>query len=123
MASRILVVDDEPAHRMVVERLLKMSLTDVTVRTADGPTSALRLITHGSFEPDLVLTDLQMPPDATDGIGLAQQLRDRGFKKPIVLMTGKAFDGSENLRDIDEVVKKPYDIDHLVEVVRKHLRV
>ncbi len=121
MALNILVVDDEHSLRLVIERVLKMSLTDVTVCTADGPTAALHLVAHGGFEPDLVLTDLQMPPDALDGIGLALRLRDHGFKKPIVLMTGKAFDGSENLRDINEVIKKPFDIDHLVSTIRKHL--
>ena len=70
---RILFVDDHPIYRDGVRRVLESSGPDVQVFTADGASSALRLLTE-VHEIDLCLTDQRL----LDGSGadLARRVRE-----------------------------------------------
>ena len=83
MPKKILVVEDDPDERELLETLLKLSGFDV-VLAADGQEGLERAQTES---PDLVITDISMP--RLNGLDLIRRLRAmREFKKmPILAVT------------------------------------
>lgn len=86
--ARILVVEDSPVDQMLVTRLLERP--EWTTQIASDGLEALGLVE--TFEPNLIVTDLQMPN--MGGLELVQQLRLRNASIPIVLITGKGSEES-----------------------------
>ena len=89
MGLRILIVDDSPAMRAFVRRVVELSGLDVAryVQAADG-SSALRLL---QSEPvDIILTDINMP--GMDGEELVRRLQqDRQLRSvPVVVVSTDA---------------------------------
>jgi DNA-binding NarL/FixJ family response regulator len=70
---RILFVDDHPIYRDGVRRVLESNSPDVQVLTADGASSALKLLAEAS-EIDLCLTDQRLLDG--EGADLARQVRE-----------------------------------------------
>jgi DNA-binding response OmpR family regulator len=76
-----------------------------------------------AFEYDLILLDLVLPK--LDGISFCKQLRQRGDRTPILILT--AYDSSTNKvtgldAGADDYVVKPYDFDELLARIRALLR-
>ena len=78
-AGKILIVDDEPAEREGLARLVGQWGYDV--ETASSAEEALNLVE--TQHPAVVLTDLVLPE--MDGLTLLQRLKETG-RPPIVLM-------------------------------------
>ena len=87
--ARILVVDDSPPDRTLIAGLLSVR-SDWTIESAADGVQAVQVI--GSFDPDLIVTDLQMPE--MDGLQLVQHVRDHRPDIPVVLTTSV---GSEQI--------------------------
>ncbi|MEM8961642.1 MAG: ATP-binding protein [Acidobacteriota bacterium] len=104
---RILVVDDEPPVRRVVERLLVADGHDV--RVAGDAVTAHRLFTQGD-PVDLVILDQAMPD--TQGQQLATELVALEPSVPIILLTGFGDLLYEDRPPtaITRVVSKPVDL-------------
>lgn len=85
----ILVVDDSPIDRVLVEGILKRE-REFRVTIATSGADALNKI--GDVSPDVVVTDLQMPE--MDGLQLVTALKIHYPKIPVVLITAH---GSEDL--------------------------
>lgn len=84
----ILVVDDSAIDRRVAGRVLEKAGWLVAY-AADG---AIALEQIAAAQPNLVVTDLQMPN--LDGLQLVEQIRERFPRVPVILMTGH---GSESI--------------------------
>jgi DNA-binding NtrC family response regulator len=80
--ERILVVDDEPAIRELMRRLLERA--GYACATAGSSAEADELLARGSFE--LLLTDLQMPGES--GLDLLARVRDRHPATATIVMSG-----------------------------------
>ena len=82
-SGRVLVVDDEPDMRDLLERLLTGE--GWTTRVAGGSREALELL-H-AFRPELIVLDLMMPD--LDGFGFIERIRaDEEFRNvPILVHT------------------------------------
>ena len=81
----ILVVEDDPAIRDLIEILLNQAGHKVAT-ALDGP-AALDVVARG-FRPDLLLTDYNLPRGLS-GIELASRLRDKIHRQiPVIILTG-----------------------------------
>jgi putative two-component system response regulator len=83
--SRILIVDDEPANVLLLERILQQGGYTNLNKTTD-PRKVLEFFKV--YEPDLILLDLMMPH--VDGYALLTQLRSRvpdNHYLPILVLT------------------------------------
>ncbi len=79
---RILVADDDPVIRRLLEKRLSENGYDVTV-VSDGMEAA-RLVDKRRF--DVVITDLVMPGDI-GGIELLQVVKDRDISTEVIVIT------------------------------------
>jgi CheY-like chemotaxis protein len=106
--GKILVVDDEPAHRFLLRRIFERAGHEV-VDAGDGA-AALRAV--ASSPPDLVVTDMMMP--VMDGAELIRRLRSEPATAGIAILAASSdplfADGA------DAVVPKPYSVHQLIEV-------
>ncbi len=82
---RILVADDDPGHRKLVE--LAMNRIGMSYRLVEDGQQVLDIMVSESF--DLILLDLRMPK--VDGYQVARILRDRNIRVPIVALTAMCF--------------------------------
>jgi len=107
--SRVLIVDDEEAMRLLVARAIAMDGHEI-LTAADGA-EALDILSgpNGSF--DLLLTDIQMP--IMDGIALALTAARDFPQLTILLMTGFA-DQRERASGLSaiahDVISKPFSV-------------
>lgn len=115
--ARILVVDDEPANTLILERLLTQAGYRA-VHTTNDPRQALEL--YESLDPDLVLVDLHMPH--LDGYEVLGRIAgpDRSTVRPPVLVltadvTRAARERALGLGAADFLIKP---LDHLEVLLR-----
>jgi DNA-binding response OmpR family regulator len=119
MASRVLVVDDDPTVSDVVRRYLERAEYEV-VLAADGQ-GALDAV-H-SQRPDLVVLDLMLP--GIDGLEVCRRLRRDDPDLPVVMLTalGDEADRVVGLSlGADDYVTKPFSPRELVLRVQSVLR-
>ncbi|MBU8899046.1 two-component system response regulator [Corallococcus sp. H22C18031201] len=116
--ARILVVDDDPHARDLLQRLLGM-LGSVT-QAADPKGAAERI---GEQPFDLVLTDMAMP-EPGDGLKVLQEVRTHLPDTPVIVVT--AFGNIEGALDsiqqgAFDYLPKPFDVDAILRVARRAL--
>jgi len=120
IATRILVVEDEPvAAEIVCGYLARAGLE--TLAEADGHVALARV---GSWRPHLVVLDVMLP--GLDGLAVLRLLRQDGAAHvPVILLTakGEEADRVRGLRaGADDYVVKPFSPDELVARVEAVLR-
>ena len=112
MAGTILLVDDDPVVRRILERYL--SRLGYQVEQAGSGEELLKRLHHSL--PDLVLLDLIMP--GMDGYSLIAQIRSEPqFQNlPLLMVTGEPAHVHAPLArevGVDGFVSKPFDFDEL----------
>ena len=115
----VLVVDDEPAVRLVAVRALGNLGYQVLEAPHGG--AALEEFGHRLSDIDLLLTDILMP--TLGGVELARAFRARRPDLPIVFMSGYAGDSAwagEALL-LGPMLEKPFTRAGLADVVRRRL--
>lgn len=126
--ARILIVDDNGSNTKLLEALLKRNgFTELDSTT--NPLEALSLF--DSFQPDLLLLDLQMPK--LDGFAILRSLQDRVADKgyfPVLVLTADVTPEAKHraLRSgAKDFVTKPFDhaevllrVSNLLETRRLH---
>lgn len=114
--NKILLVDDEPAFRELASRWLAKQ--DYHVKTAGSLDDARGAL--ASFDADLVLLDLSMPPHFDPQVTL--DAMDDFAGRPVIIITGHA-DRDLALKAIElgawDFIAKPIDPDMLAVVVRR----
>jgi DNA-binding response OmpR family regulator len=119
LKQRILVVDDEPNIREVVELYLQREGFEVET-TADGA-AALAAIERKA--PDLIVLDLMLP--VLGGLQLTRALRESKYDVPIIMLTAKG-DEADKIAGLelgaDDYVTKPFSPKELVARVKTVLR-
>jgi two-component system cell cycle sensor histidine kinase/response regulator CckA len=118
---RVLVAEDDPMVRGVIERLLAEE--GYEVRTARHGDDALRLALRGSGAFDLVVTDVRMP--VMDGWELGRRLRERWPRLPVLYISGYDVElthGGPRSGQPEAFLRKPFDADELVRHVASLLQ-
>ena len=119
-SARILVVDDEPHTRtFICDGLSALGIAD----DALGVSTADEAIAEISRQiPDLVITDVRMP--GLNGLDLARYLRQRYPETKVIVVTGYSTRDIERTAmalSVTALLKKPFGLDTLGEIVRKTL--
>src|ERR1700722_14537523 len=116
---KVLVVDDEPNIRELVEFALKLHGCAVAV-SASGKDA---LHQAGVYEPDLMILDVMLPD--MDGFEVCRTLRAEGNDVPVIFLTARDTT-SDTIRGLtlggDDYVTKPFSVEALVARVRAVLR-
>ena len=90
MSERVLIVDDDPVQRRLVEAMVgKFGYTPVIAESGE---QAVAMLT-GSDRFDCVVLDLVMPD--LDGMGVLARLREAGINVPVIVQT--AHGGIDNV--------------------------
>ncbi len=116
---RILVVEDDKAlNASVVSALIRGGYE---AKACFNGAEALRALDEENF--DLIISDIMMPE--LDGFALAEKVRSRDKKIPLLFMT--ALDGKQHIErgfnlGIDDYVVKPFDTEILMLRVAALLR-
>jgi signal transduction histidine kinase/FixJ family two-component response regulator len=116
----ILVVDDEPSHRALINDFL--SPLGFNVLEAHTAEFALQLVNEQTI--DLFLLDVHMP--LMDGWDLATSLRKAGIGVPIIMLSGNAIEDhrSEMVSRLhDEYLIKPVRLETLLDKLGKALKI
>jgi two-component system, OmpR family, response regulator len=116
---QVLVVDDEPNIRELVQVALKFH--GCSVITAASGKEALRQA--DAFRPDLIVLDVMMPD--MDGFEVCRRLRAAGNEMPVIFLTARDT-SSDTVTGLaiggDDYVTKPFSVEALVARVRAVLR-
>src|SRR5215213_4793493 len=116
---RILVVDDEPAVREALERILRLDGFEVAI-ACDGR-EAVR--SQAAAPADAVLLDVLMP--GLDGLEVCRRMRDTGDRTPVLMLTARdaVSDRVAGLEaGADDYLAKPFALEELLARVRALLR-
>jgi two-component system CheB/CheR fusion protein len=120
-SGSILIIEDDPEVREHLELFLREE-GYAAAAAVDGP-AALELAARGTFRPDLVLADYNLPK-GMNGIQVSQKLRRELSRQiPFIILTGDI--STEALRDIarhDGVqFNKPVTLRELTQAIEKLL--
>jgi len=114
--SRVLIVDDDTETRELLREIVAKE--GYQVQTAEGAEAALHQVSRE--EPDVVITDIQMP--RMDGLALLAELQTRIPKTLVILVTAygslkTAVDGIK--AGAFDYLGKPFIVDDVRLVVRR----
>lgn len=118
MSKTVLIVDDAPTMRQMVQFTLKTAGHSV-IEAGDGVEAMEKL--KSGLKPDLIITDMNMP--RMDGITLIKNLRALPERKytPILMLTTESLDEKKlegkNAGATGWIVK-PFTPEHLLKVVK-----
>ncbi len=113
--ERVLVVDDDPPLRRMLERTLEAEGFEVTV-AADGGAA---LVAAERAVPDVIVLDVAMA--GLDGLAVCRRLRARGLSTPIIMLTARDAvpDRVAGLEaGADDYLVKPFAFEELVARLR-----
>ncbi len=118
-SERILVVDDEPEIRRLVQEILE----DEQYQVVTAKDAASARVAYSGEQPDLVLLDIWMPD--TDGISLLKEWSRAGALVPVVMMSGHGtVDTAVEATRLGafDFVEKPLSMGKLLATVERALR-
>jgi len=110
-----LIVDDSATDRKIINRLLSSTGWIESKEVTSGKDL---LKVFEKVDPDLIITDIMMPE--MDGYEVAKALREKGFEKPIIAISGRS-EISERKKitaaGIDAFMLKPLNLQTLLDKI------
>jgi two-component system, NtrC family, response regulator AtoC len=119
-AKKILVIDDEPDVRQLIEHFLTEK--GFEVRIAEN--GRLGLAALDTFTPDVVLLDMHMPE--LDGVETLKRLADRAPALPVIMVTvNDDVETTSRLLQLGaaDYVPKPFNLEYLEQAINIQLSV
>jgi CheY-like chemotaxis protein len=118
--QRVLVVDDIAPSRQLIRRL--MEPLGFAVREASNGAEAVQA--WQDWSPQLILLDMRMP--VMDGREATRRIKStpHGLRTVIIALTASSFEEQREqflALGCDDFVRKPFDEDHLLETIGRHL--
>ena len=119
--KKILIVDDEPVIRILIEQVL--GVEGYELHSVASGEEALAILP--SFDPDIVLLDIQMP--GMDGYTVCTTIRaDERYRFTKIIMVSGCAQVEERLKGYDvgadDYIAKPFDNDELLAKVKVYTR-
>lgn len=118
-SPRVMIVDDDPVTcDLLCEVFRKAGFVARFEQSSEAALSAM-----GTYEPDVVLSDIRMK-SRNDGLNLLAQLRQESPTTPVILMTafGSMDTAVRAVRDgAFDYISKPFLMDQVVSTVRRAL--
>jgi DNA-binding response OmpR family regulator len=114
MNKTILVVEDEPDIRGVIELIL--SRRGFNVVTSETGLNFNELF-H-TVKPALILLDVLLPDKS--GLEICEEIK-KEYNVPVILITAYYFKDHLKNSNADAFIEKPFDVNDLVEIVNKFL--
>ena len=116
-ALRVLIVDDNAMNAALAEVVLLAELFEVAIAT-DGLQAMVQVV---SFQPDLILMDIQMP--GMDGLEVTRILKADPLTRHIRIAAFTAFamrgdEAKMRAAGCDAYLSKPIDVKHFGAQVR-----
>ena len=115
---KILVIDDEPSIRSLLDTLLRRKGYDVVL--ADSGRKGLELFRRE--HPDVIVLDLKMPE--MDGLTVLRQIHSLDPKKPVIILTGAGnTEAEQQVRALGatEYVEKEFSLHLLGDSLKRRL--
>ncbi len=112
--SRVLVVDDEPAIRALVTKIVERA--GHPVDSARDGAEAIEKLEAESY--GVVVLDLMMPN--VDGYALIEHLKERNGARPAIIVISAGDTASLRRLDgsmVHSILRKPFDIDVLGDLI------
>jgi two-component system nitrogen regulation response regulator GlnG len=117
--NKIWIVDDDKSIRWVLEKALTKE--DLSVVSFEEPKKLLQRFNRE--QPDVIISDIRMPD--MDGISLINEIKKLAPQLPVIIMTAYS--------DLDRAVSafqsgafeffsKPFDVDEVVNLVKRAIR-
>ncbi len=119
MNKSILIVEDDPA----VARGLAYGLEKEGFATYRAERGREALALAEEHQPHLILLDIRLPD--TSGFDVCRELRSRGYRMPILMLTARDEEVDKVLGlelGADDYVVKPFSFRELLSRIRAHLR-
>lgn len=112
--ARVLVVDDEPAIRALVAKIVERA--GLPVDSARDGAEAIEKLESGPYA--VIVLDLMMPN--VDGYALIDYIREQPGPRPAIIVVSAG--DSASLRQLDgslvhSIIRKPFDIDVLGDLI------
>ena len=110
----VLVVDDNEDNLLLMELLLKSE--GYRVNSANSGIGGLQKICQ--CHPDLIILDLMMPD--ISGLEVIQSLKSKCHLSsiPIILLTANSSLKPTDVKDVDAVCYKPFDLNNILEKIK-----
>lgn len=115
LRERVLVVDDDPPLRRMLERTLAAEGFEVAL----APDGGRALAAAERCAPDVIVLDVAMP--GLDGLAVCRRLREKGLPTPILMLTARDAvpDRVAGLQaGADDYLIKPFAVQELVARLR-----
>jgi DNA-binding NtrC family response regulator len=112
----VLVVDDEPGFRKMLE--WELTSQGMNVETAEDGAQGVRMAGQKSY--DVIISDVTMPE--MDGLKLLQEIQKSAPQTAVIIATG--FGAVETAvfamqKGAFDFILKPYDLGHLLSCVKR----
>jgi CheY-like chemotaxis protein len=114
---RILVVDDEPENRELLQRLLQEA--GFQTRIAEEGQQAVEIFR--TWRPHFIWMDLRMP--GVNGFEAARRIRELDGGQEVKIAAVTASENTRVVKDMDDFIRKPYRMNEIFECVARHLGV
>jgi len=119
--KRILVIDDEYSIRVLLKSFLQGH--DYEVRLAEDGENALRIVEE--FQPELVISDIMMPVES--GLSVVSRIRNRKPSIKVIYLSAWLDEADTEKQLYEELnkypdyrlIKKPFDLDALLKVIKE----
>ena len=115
-----MLIDDDDMVRQVLRQQFEQEGVLAIHEAGDAQTA---LDTIDDFAPDMLLLDVQLPDG--NGFDICRKLRNRGFDKPILMLTGQ--DSEDDIvqgleAGANDYIAKPMRMGELLARMKTHLR-